>query len=333
MTLQAFFTQCGKQPPQMTVLDKVGEGTFAAVYQCKGQLPYVPNESYKNAVDRRYYAVKCIYQQSDERRIMRELEFMFKMRGSPNVIDILDIHRIQDQTYVVMPFVKYHEFKSFYSRMTAKMAVAYMRQLLIGVRSIHHHHVIHRDIKPSNFLYNCKVKEGCLADFGLAQIDSTTKKGKKPQFVSEPSIYDCNNGVVYIDQNETRPSLRADRAGTRGFRAPEVLLKWPYQTTKIDMWSVGVILLCIMSRRYPFFHSTTDEEALLEIAHVVGSKALGDYGQRIGSHGSCRSICRHSDTLYHHGWHGLETGRRRGKSSSTLDPRHVHSAGGATLCG
>ena len=282
MTLQSFFSQTQRQVPEMTVLDKVGEGTFAAVYQCHGQLQFVPNESYKGAIDKRYFAVKCIYQQSDERRVMRELEFMFKLRGAPNIVDILDMHRVQDQTFIVMPFVKYHEFKAFYSRMTPKMVVAYMRQLLIAVRSIHHHHVIHRDIKPSNFLYNCKVKQGCLADFGLAQIDSTTKKRKKPQYTKEPSLYDCHNNIVFIDQTESRPALRADRAGTRGFRAPEVLLKWQYQTTQLDIWSVGVILLCIMSQRYPFFHSTNDDEALIEIAHIVGAQALHDYGTQIG---------------------------------------------------
>eukprot|EP00834_Sanchytrium_tribonematis_P004296 NODE_203_length_12996_cov_1.033961.p6 type:complete len:291 gc:universal NODE_203_length_12996_cov_1.033961:3740-2868(-) len=288
MTFVGFAEACHHKPPGVKLLKKVGEGTFAAVYQSlpinpNGDYKFVKNPSYAAAVDSKYLAVKCIYQQSDERRIMRELEFMFKLRNLPNVIDIIDFYRFQDQTSVIMPFVKFHEFKSFYKRMNSKMVKMYMFNLLTALRSIHHHLVIHRDIKPSNFLYNIKAKTGCLADFGLAQIDETTKKRKKPTITKEPSLYDVNNEIVYIDETESRPSLRADRAGTRGFRAPEVLLRWQYQTTKIDVWSVGVILLCILAQRYPFFNSTTDDEALLEIATITGVKPIKELASQIGN--------------------------------------------------
>lgn len=39
------------------------------------------------------------------------------------------------------------------------------------------------------------------------------------------------------------------RGGTRGFRAPEVLLRCTKQTVAIDIWSAGVILLSILSAR------------------------------------------------------------------------------------
>ena len=95
-------------------------------------------------------------------------------------------------------------------------------------------------------------------------------------------MYDVNNGIVYINESEQRPALRAERAGTRGFRAPEVLLKLQQQSTKIDIWSVGVVLLCIMARRYPFFNSTTDDEALLEIATITGQGPIKQLGQQLG---------------------------------------------------
>ena len=46
---------------------------------------------------------------------------------------------------------------------------------------------------------------------------------------------------------------RPERAGTPGFRAPEVLLMSVQQTTAIDIWSAGVTMLTLMSRRYPVF--------------------------------------------------------------------------------
>ena len=75
-------------------------------------------------------------------------------------------------------------------------------------------------------------------------------------------------------KNDTRSSRRANRAGTRGFRAPEVLLKCTQQDTSIDVWSAGVILLTILSKRFPFFHSQDDIDALLEITNIFGRKKM-----------------------------------------------------------
>ncbi|GAT28338.1 cell cycle protein kinase [Aspergillus luchuensis] len=67
---------------------------------------------------------------------------------------------------------------------------------------------------------------------------------------------------------------RANRAGTRGFRAPEVLFKCTSQTTKIDMWSAGVILLTLLGRRFPFFNSADDVDAMIEMASIFGTRRM-----------------------------------------------------------
>merc|ERR1712080_611923 len=42
------------------------------------------------------------------------------------------------------------------------------------------------------------------------------------------------------------------------------------QTVAIDIWSVGVVFLCILSRRYPFFSGHDDIHALAEILYWCG---------------------------------------------------------------
>ncbi|MBW0482370.1 hypothetical protein O181_022085 [Austropuccinia psidii MF-1] len=79
---------------------------------------------------------------------------------------------------------------------------------------------------------------------------------------------------VGFKRDDTRPGAKANRAGTRGFRAPEVLFKCPDQTGAIDIWSVGITLLCFLTRRFPFFNSNDDTDALLEIAAVFGRSKL-----------------------------------------------------------
>jgi len=74
----------------------------------------------------------------------------------------------------------------------------------------------------------------------------------------------------------------APRAGTRGFRAPEVLLKCSQQSVEIDIWSAGVILLSILSCRYPFFNSPDDLTSLAEIGALRGTKELEEVALLLG---------------------------------------------------
>ena len=53
-----------------------------------------------------------------------------------------------------------------------------------------------------------------------------------------------------------------------------MLLKCTSQTTKIDVWSAGVILLTILSQRFPFFNSADDVEAMIEIASIFGQRRM-----------------------------------------------------------
>uniref|UniRef100_H2S678 non-specific serine/threonine protein kinase n=1 Tax=Takifugu rubripes TaxID=31033 RepID=H2S678_TAKRU len=70
----------------------------------------------------------------------------------------------------------------------------------------------------------------------------------------------------------SRKQQVAPRAGTPGFRAPEVLTKCPNQGTAIDVWSAGVILLSLLSGRYPFFKASDDLVALTQIMTIRGSR-------------------------------------------------------------
>jgi len=78
------------------------------------------------------------------------------------------------------------------------------------------------------------------------------------------------------------PHLHAARAGTPGFRPPEVLLKCQTQTVAVDMWAVGVILLSILSRSYPFFRAPDDMTALAELMTLCGTKQVQSAAKRYG---------------------------------------------------
>lgn len=76
-------------------------------------------------------------------------------------------------------------------------------------------------------------------------------------------------------RNDTRHGRRFSRAGTRGFRAPEVLFGCPDQTVGIDVWSAGIMLLSFLTKRCVFFQARDDSRALIEMATVFGARRMG----------------------------------------------------------
>ncbi|KAL9031213.1 MAG: hypothetical protein Q9196_000749 [Gyalolechia fulgens] len=157
----------------------------------------------------------------------------------------------------------------------------YFRSLFTALAAVHRHGIIHRDIKPTNFLYDINRKQGVLVDFGLAEREGTDcthclcqDNNQSRRIKIESSKAFGQPPASGYPKNDQRPSRRANRAGTRGFRAPEVLLKCTAQTTKIDVWSAGVILLTILCQRFPFFNSADDVDALIEIASIFGQKRM-----------------------------------------------------------
>jgi len=79
-----------------------------------------------------------------------------------------------------------------------------------------------------------------------------------------------------------RNECMAPRAGTPGFRAPEVLLKHLCQTSAIDIWSVGVIFASLLTKKYPFFRNTDDMTSLAEIISIFGFERVQKAAQAIG---------------------------------------------------
>jgi serine/threonine protein kinase len=102
-----------------------------------------------------------------------------------------------------------------------ELARFYFKQLLEAIQYCHAQGVFHRDLKPENLLldaeFNIKV-----ADFGLCAIDED------------------GGGIV------------TTVCGTKPYMAPEVLKHRGYTGGPADVWSLGVILFAILSKRLPF---------------------------------------------------------------------------------
>lgn len=292
------------------LINRIGEGTFSTVYKAEDLL----YDRYQNAWDpgapdsgrsagsgnkqsrqhkTRFVAVKKIYVTSSPHRIFNELELLHDLRNAANVCPLITAMRCLDQVVAVLPFFPHKDFRDYYRDFSVPEIKIYLRSLLTALRSVHQAQIIHRDIKPTNFLYSPSQRRGVLVDFGLAERQGT-------DFHPCPCVYDKEersrrvHSSAYVSQlqaahasgqapprpaypaSDQRSSRRANRAGTRGFRAPEVLLKCTAQTCLIDIWSCGIILLTFLSKRFPFFHSADDIDAFIELCTIFGKTKMRD---------------------------------------------------------
>lgn len=78
--------------------------------------------------------------------------------------------------------------------------------------------------------------------------------------------------------------MHASRAGTPGYRPPEVLLKSQDQTTAVDMWACGIIMLSILSNRGNFFSNPDDLTALAEMVTLFGYEAIKKVASQCGQY-------------------------------------------------
>ncbi|RKP13515.1 kinase-like domain-containing protein [Piptocephalis cylindrospora] len=286
------------------LIGKLGEGTFSSVYKAKDVHHWrYDNSAWKEGDDvaasandealrrsrrtqeqAQYVAIKRVYVSASPDRVANEVAILRDLRGVPNVTSVITALRHQDQVCVILPYHPHDDFRIFYRRMTLNGVRDYIQALLISMREIHQRGIIHRDVKPANFLYNRQTRRGYLVDFGLAHRevkDPQVRRLARERYDSLSHLYWISpeyahprtQSAGYI-LNDDRPHAKANRAGTRGFRAPEILMKQTYQTVSIDVWSVGVILLCILTGRFPFFQSNTDAEALIELACIFGVKGM-----------------------------------------------------------
>ena len=83
--------------------------------------------------------------------------------------------------------------------------------------------IVHRDLKPQNILIEKNVIKIC--DFGFAK-----------------------------EMSASTNFLRSIK-GTPLYIAPEILISKPY-TTKVDIWSFGIILYELATGKTPFYAST-----------------------------------------------------------------------------
>mmetsp|Transcript_24193 Transcript_24193/g.82595 ORF Transcript_24193/g.82595 Transcript_24193/m.82595 type:complete len:371 (+) Transcript_24193:173-1285(+) len=110
------------------------------------------------------------------------------------------------------------------------------KQLISGLKYLHNNGVVHRDLKLENLLLKKQndISQVKIADFGLAK--------------------------------KAAESAMATICGTPQYVAPEMISGEPQLTysSKVDMWSCGVILYILLGGYPPFYDENENEAALYD---------------------------------------------------------------------
>jgi serine/threonine protein kinase len=163
----------------------------------------------------------------------KELGALSKLKHS-NIISMIEYsysNSSDDLNFIVEDYASNGDLydilkKSVISERLSKFIIECILNALIYAYRIHN--ISHRDIKLENILI---MKDGNikLADWGLSAFNIKKRKCKRI-------------------------------CGTKLYMAPEILLKKEYDSTKSDVWSLGVVLflLCCKSKPYEEFENAED---------------------------------------------------------------------------
>ncbi|XP_074034879.1 cyclin-dependent kinase 10 [Leptinotarsa decemlineata] len=216
-------------------LNRIGEGTYGVVYRAKD-----------TATDK-IVALKKLRMEGEHDGIpvssLREIQVLLNCKHE-NIVFLKEVvvGRSLESIFLAMEYCE-QDLASLLDNMqapfTESQVKCIMLQVLRGLRYLHHNFVVHRDLKVSNLLMTDK---GCvkIADFGLARWFGVPLKPMTPRVV------------------------------TLWYRAPELLLQAPTQTTSVDMWAAGCILGELLGHK-PLLPGRSEIQQLELIVDLLGT--------------------------------------------------------------
>ncbi|PNP38053.1 hypothetical protein TGAMA5MH_10152 [Trichoderma gamsii] len=185
-------------------------------------------------------------------RKLQEIDVLRQLKH-PNILPYIDAIISPQSLYIFTDLASGGDLVSFMNRHEFIEEIdcrIILRQVVRGLDYLHIKGIIHRDLKPENILLAYSPRISChrvmLSDFGACAVP--------------------------------RRSRMITDVGTIDYKAPEVSSSMEAQTTAVDMWSLGLVTLRLLTLDADGFGSLTQmdqsslEKAVKAIIQVVSPK-------------------------------------------------------------
>ncbi|OHS98536.1 CAMK family protein kinase [Tritrichomonas foetus] len=202
----------------------IGAGASAVVI-------LVSDSIFGNKLAAKVVSRKMLIEENRIEYFERELRLLQRIKH-PNIIAVNDIVYLPEIIIIVQEFCENGDLLAFianHGTLNLSLTRKLFYQLVCAVDYLHSKGIAHRDLKPENIFIdiNCNIK---LGDFGLS--------------------HEIRNN-----------SLLSTLCGTLYYSAPEVISHNNYDGTKADIWSLGILLFCMINGTLPWVGTNPDEIA------------------------------------------------------------------------
>ncbi|ORX82247.1 kinase-like protein [Basidiobolus meristosporus CBS 931.73] len=144
----------------------------------------------------------------------------------PNIIKTIDVALEDGQIHQVMEFCSMDMVALFKGvNMGEHQINRYFVQMVNSLQYLHQRGIAHRDLKLENF---------CLGEDGLIKL------------------IDFGCAFIFGDSLSRKRKLATSITGTDPYIAPEVHEGSPYDPAKADIWSLAIVYVCMVLRKFPW---------------------------------------------------------------------------------
>jgi serine/threonine protein kinase len=216
------------------IISECGRGGMAIVYRAND-----PQRQHSIAL--KVLPPEYLHDPQFRARFKREIDIHSNFRH-PAVVPIYGYGQFQGQLYLVLRYMAGGSLEDRLREgkpMPLAEVLALLERISPALDEAHRRGIIHRDLKPSNILFD-EQGQAYLSDFGIARLAEQASQLTGSNMLGSPA---------YMSPEQARTGMEPD--------------------TRIDLYSLGVMVYEMLTGKLPFFDSNPVKLALKHVSEPV----------------------------------------------------------------